>query len=293
MNTLGIDIGGTAVKVALRDQTEFVTGISSEYARPTRELLDRMIREAIELLPNDRMKTVQRVGLCVPGRRAPDNQSIELAVNVPGLVGYPFQEIVANAIGHSAQIELLGDAEAATQDATACCPGARRVLGIAIGTGVGIALIEDGQSIGIGSDGIGHFGQIDVGPIGDGSTLGSKVGPDGGRNSLEAYLGLPALQARFGAALPERIAALPNDDPAIIAMSRAIRIGLAVYAPDAVFILGGLGLAIAPLSSQIDAMVRDDLTSAAPRSWRLGFGVSRFHAARGAASAAGVSMRSE
>lgn len=289
MTTLGIDIGGTAVKAALsspREPRDFITSISTEYARPDRTTLNTAIRQAISGLPPEILRDIAAVGLCVPGRRARDGASIELAVNVPGLVGYRFDDLIADAIGRSAPLVLLGDAEAATLDLAHEHPGPSRVLGIAIGTGVGIAVVEHGRAVGIGSGGAGHFGQIDVGPIGDGATPGSIIGPDGGRDSLEAYLGLPALRARFGAELPTRIATLGEHDPALIALARAIRIGLALYTPDRVLLLGGLGLAFKPLGGRIEAMIRDGLTGVAPRGWTLGFGSSRFHAARGAARAA-------
>jgi len=292
VTTLGIDIGGTAIKVALRtdpgsDQAgEPAAGVSAEYARPDRHALIHAITEAVSSLPNAALGQVTGVGLCVPGRRSPDGGSIELAVNVPGLVGYRFADLIGDALGRSAPFVLLSDAEAATLDVASEHPDASRVLGIAIGTGVGVALVEDGRSVTIGAGGAGHIGQIDVGPIGDGHRAGSVVGPDGGRDSLEAYLGLPALRARFGDALADRIAALPDDDPAMVALVRAIRIALAIYAPHRVVLLGGVGLALRSRGERIDALVRDGLTGVAPPSWLLAFGNSRFHAARGAAGEA-------
>ncbi len=290
MTTLGIDIGGTAVKAALLSGGSVRTGISGEYARPDRETLRAAIGHAVRDVIGDTAGVpIERVGLCVPGRRASDGASIELAVNVPGLVGYRFDDLVGDALGRPAGVVLLGDAEAATLDVVRGLRTEERVLGVAVGTGVGVALVERGRSLGIGGGGLGHLGQIDVGPIGDGITPGDRVGADGGRNSLESYLGLPALRARFGDALSEGIASMSDRDPALIALSRAIRIALALYTPRRVVLLGGIGMALGRHASRIDALVRDGLTSVATEGWGLGFGCSRHHAACGAAQAASAS----
>lgn len=287
MTTLGIDVGGTAVKAALIRGGQVRTGISVEYARPDRQVLVAAIKQAVdEVVAETDRGSIERVGLCVPGRRAPDGGSIELAVNVPGLVGYRFADLIGNAIERRLGHVLLGDAEAATLDVARAVNTHGRVLGIAIGTGVGMALVERGRSVTIGDGGLGHFGQIDVGPIGDGVSPGNRIGPDGGRNSLEAYLGAPALRARFGDELAEGITSMRETDPALIALSRAVRIALALYTPRRVVLIGGLGMAMERHATLIDSMIRDGLTGVAPEGWRLSFGTSRHHAARGAAFAA-------
>ena len=279
--TLGIDIGGTAVKAAVLNGSGFRTVVSNEYARPDRQTLARAIRQTVlelgEIGP-------EAVGLCVPGKRAADGGSIELAVNVPGLVDYPFGQLLADAGVRTAPTVVVSDATAATVDAAADCPVHARVLGIAIGTGVGAALVEHGRPITIGSRSIDHLGQVDVGRC----AAGDVVGPDGGRNSLEGYIGVPALRRRFG---PDFLAMLPGlgpDDPALVALCRAIRISLAIYEPDRIVLMGGLGLAMRGLEEQLLHSVRDGLSSIAPPGWQLGFGSDRFHAARGACRMAGI-----
>lgn len=271
--TLGIDIGGTAVKAAYRQAEVVEVAISSEYARPDREQLAAAVRQAVTGLGPVRPVSV---GLCVPGRKSADGESIKLAVNVPGLEGYRFADLLNDAGVDACNPTVASDAVAATID-IAAESGGHRVLGIALGTGVGMALIEAGRPIYIGQRSIGHLGQIDVGPC----SLDPVFGPDGGRNSLEGYVGVPALRKRFGADFAQRLSGLSEDDPAIVALCRAIRICLAVYEPDRVVLLGGLGLAMRPLEERIRRGVTEGLTSVAPPDWTLGFGTDRFHAARG------------
>jgi predicted NBD/HSP70 family sugar kinase len=283
--TLGIDIGGTAVKAAYHQTDGIKVAMSSEYARPDRQQLAAAVRQAvIGLGPVNPIS----VGLCVPGKRSGDGESIELAVNVPGLVGYRFNHLLEDAGVTACSATVVSDAVAATID-VAAESGAERVLGIALGTGVGMALIEAGRPLSIGKGSIGHLGQIDVGPC----SSETVFGPDGGRNSLEGYLGVPALRSRLGPDFAQRLGGLPGDDPAIVALSRAIRICLAIYEPDRVVLLGGLGLAMRPLEERIRHSVCDGLTSVAPPGWTLGFGIDRFHAARGACRLARIAAGQE
>jgi glucokinase len=284
MMTIGIDIGGTSVKAAFTDADgRERTARSGPYQRPDRSALAAAVREAVDGLGPD-IAGADRVGLCVPGRRAAAGDQIELAVNVPGLQGYRFDAIVRDAIGREVRHVAVSDAEAATFDAAAAHAGSVRVLGIAIGTGVGACLLEDGVPVRVGSGSIGHLGQIDMGPIGGAHPLG----PDGGRGSLEAYLGIAALRARLGDGIAARLGTLPPDDPAVIALVRAVRVALAVYTPDLVLLLGGVGVALAPIGPMIEGQIRADLTRVAPAGWHLRFGTSLFHAALGAARLAAV-----
>lgn len=280
MTTLGVDIGGTAVKAAVLAPDGHVrTSVSTPYARPDRVQLRTAVREAAEQLDLDR---VEAVGLCVPGRRAPSGRCVDLAVNVPGLEGYEFERIVADAVGRSIPLRVCSDAEAATIDAARDHPHADRILGIAIGTGVGTSLVEHGRALRLGDGTIGHLGQLDIGLL-PGVEPPGPLGPDGGRNSLEAYLGVGALRTRLGPDFADHLGRLAPSDPALLALVRAIRIGVGVYTPQLVLVLGGLGIALRVHREAIERMVRLDLTSVAPRGWQLDFGRSRFHAAQGAA----------
>lgn len=220
--------------------------------------------------------------MCLPGRRSAAGDRIELAVNVPGLQDYRFEEIVRDALGVAVTHRVVSDAEAATRDAAMAHPDRRRVLGIAIGTGVGAALLENGEPVRIGLGTIGHLGQVDIGLL-PGVAPPGPLGPDGGRHSLEAYLGVHALSARFGSDLADCVSNLASTDPAILALVRAVRIGLAVYTPDLVLLLGGIGLSFGDRLEELNTMIRTDLTRVAPPGWRLAVGTSLHHAALGAA----------
>src|SRR3954471_773783 len=110
---LGIDIGGTSVKLAAMRVHDGVwqtlwTGQSPFYARPTTaELL-----EAMRAAARGRDVRAAVAGLCVPGLLDMPTRTVTLAVNVPGLVGVPLNDLVERAFGPKAidRIEIINDA---------------------------------------------------------------------------------------------------------------------------------------------------------------------------------------
>src|SRR5438552_17554756 len=96
MRSLGIDIGGTSVKLAAIDDGQTLwTGQSSFYSRPsTGELIDAMRAAA-----GGRVKDIKVAGLCVPGLYDNQRRMITLSVNVPGLMNIVLDDLVARALG--------------------------------------------------------------------------------------------------------------------------------------------------------------------------------------------------
>src|SRR4029450_6230176 len=89
VSALGIDIGGSSVKVALiRDGVVTVTGQSPRYlgasARPGRAQIGAAIAAALP--PEARFRTPDLIGLCAPGLYDPGTRSLTTSVNLPGLV---------------------------------------------------------------------------------------------------------------------------------------------------------------------------------------------------------------
>lgn len=268
---LGIDIGGTSVKVACPGADGWSSGTSDRYSRPTRAQLHAALLQAIKRA-EVRTQGITSVGLCVPGIPSSDGSQIDIAVNVPGLVGWPFHEMVREAIGHRPErIVRLIDADAAASDwhETHRHPG--RTLALVLGTGVGMCVLDDGQPLRITDGGSGHIGQIDVSLDG-----AAPIGPDGGRGGLEGYLGAQTLKRN--SSLSEAFA---EGTPAIAALARAIRICHAIYRPDRVVLLGGIGIRI-PSLERLNGAVCDHLTSIARPGWQLLQGDDDHHAARGA-----------
>jgi predicted NBD/HSP70 family sugar kinase len=275
MNALGIDIGGTSVKLAaVRDGETLWTGQSPFYTRPTTQQLIDAIRAAAD----GRVGQMDIAGLCVPGLYDRPRRMITLSVNVPGLMNVKLDDIVQAALGSGVgRIEIINDAVATATDVIVTRGLSGRVVSLALGTGTGMGVIDDGVPLFIEGASPGHIGQVDVSIEGE-----PVIGPDGGAGSLEGYIGIPALVKRYGSteAFIER--ATVNDAP-IKALVRAIRIIHAIYRPHHVLIVGGIGIRLARLIDQIKQAVDTNLTSVARKDWTLAAGSDDFHAARGAA----------
>lgn len=278
MTSLGIDVGGSSVKLALVDdneQTLWQTQ-SESYAQPTREQLADVIRNAIA----GRFQAGGAVGICVPGTRDLVKRTVIQSVNLPALNGLQLDELVAESIGVlPAGIEIMTDANATGVDVYLTNKLKGRLCSLALGTGIGAAVIDDGGvPLFVDGESPGHIGQVDCSIEGE-----PVIGPDGGAGSLEGYLGAPAIVKRYGPDMPKNLANFSASDPPIKALARAIRICHAIYCPHHVALTGGIGIRMTHLLPTIRAMVEKDLTRIAQPGWTLMCGTDEFHAAKGAA----------
>ncbi|QDU72984.1 ROK family protein [Mucisphaera calidilacus] len=284
MATLGIDIGGTSTKLALlTNSEETVTSDTEAYREPSREVLAGVIRSAAESLAAEHHATLERVGLCVPGPVS-EGGVLEAASNVPHLIGANLPEWIGGAIPTSVPATISTDAVAAAIADHHEHPTSGRSLYLALGTGVGGAVLDGGRPFIVTRGTPGHLGHIDV----SGGEADAPFTPGAGRGALEAYLGARGLRDD-GLTLNtrEELKAL-RDHPRVLrgvdALVRALRIFLAIYRPDELVFMGGLSLVVEYHLDRIMAGVRRDLTPAAPADVSVRFTqAGRYAAAIGAA----------
>lgn len=307
MIALGIDIGGTSIKAAVvradapPHHRPVWTAQSRAYATPgidelTRHLTDLLI--AVSTIAKDQPL---RAGLCAPGLFDPATRTITRAVNMACLVGVDLDALLAACLPSGVEIQdpplIVSDALAAATDFYLHHPThpqalqrrePDRLLAISLGTGVGAAVLDDGQPLRVSGNSPGHFGQMDV-SVYD-AHVAVPFGPDGGRGGLEGYIGLPALRARRGD-LEAWFGGLRGDEVEIRALARAVRVGHAIYRPHRVALLGGVGLALRPVLDTLRDLVARDLTSVARTNWQLLCADHPHHAAAGAARLAAIPAR--
>src|SRR5688572_16601245 len=108
---LGIDIGGTSVKLAALDNRRILWTASSD--RYTRASTDQLI-SAIQQAAAGRLTAPPRsIGLCMPGLLDRQRRIITLSVNVPGLVNIPLDDLISRALGFtSVPLSFTSDAVA-------------------------------------------------------------------------------------------------------------------------------------------------------------------------------------
>jgi predicted NBD/HSP70 family sugar kinase len=279
MTSLGIDIGGSSVKLALvGDAGETVwKSQSAAYAQPTRQQLAEAIRSTVagRFAPRG-----AAVGVCVPGTRTRGSHVVLQSVNLPALNGLNLHELVREAVaGEPRHIDVATDAVATAFDIYATQRLTGRLCAIALGTGIGLGVIDDGGvPLEVHGESPGHIGQMDVSLEGE-----PVIGPDGGAGSLEGYLGAPAILKRYGPDMAANLANLGAKDPPVRALVRAIRICHAIYVPQHVALVGGIGIRLAHLLPLLKKMVESELTRIADKNWSLMCGSDEFHAAGGVA----------
>jgi len=286
MTSLGIDVGGSSVKLAQvgeNGQTLWQTQ-SRTYAHPTRQQLAAVIRDAIagRFGPGagGAGGAGGAVGICVPGTRDLVKRTVIQSVNLPALNGLGLDDLVAESVGaRPAHVAIMTDANATGVDVYLSNNLKGRLCSLALGTGIGAAVIDEGGvPLFVDGESPGHIGQVDVSIEGD-----PVIGPDGGAGSLEGYLGAPAIAKRYGPDMAANLARFSANDPPMKALARAIRICHALYCPHHVALTGGIGIRMQHLLPTIRQMVDTDLTRIAQPGWTLFCGTDEFHAAKGAA----------
>jgi glucokinase len=141
---------------------------------------------------------IKSVGVGVPGLYDPERGTTRLIINVPGKWnGVPVAAEISKAVRVPAR--LVNDARAFTlaEHRLGAGRGARSMLGITLGTGVGGGLVIDGQLY-LGHDGTaGEFGHQTILPDGPRCNCGNK-------GCLEALARADAIVAACGQATVEK-----------------------------------------------------------------------------------------
>jgi glucokinase len=280
MSYLGIDIGGSSVKMAAVGEGQVLwTGQSGRYERPDTQQLTRALREAA----GGRATRAEGVGLCVPGLLDESRQAVALSVNVPGLNGVNLSVLIGMALGEGlGRVRVVSDAIATGYDIWAQRRLKGRLLVLALGTGIGAAVLDEGEPLKVEGESPGHIGQMDVSIEGE-----PVIGPDGGAGSLEGYLGTAALMARYGKDMGAIVKGFRGDEVPMRALARAIRIAHAMYRPGHVVLAGGIGIRLGHVLPTLRQIIETNLTSVARPGWTLTVGDSDYHAAMGVARMAG------
>jgi glucokinase len=190
----GIDLGGTKIQAVVVDADSRVLG-QARHPTPTdggpadvtRALAAALTEaaQAAQLEPS----ALQGVGVGSPGAIDADAGTVSGARNLPGWAGtYPLAGALGERLG--TPVHLGNDVQVATdaEVALGAGRGARSLLGVFWGTGVGGGIVLDGRPW-LGRGAAGEIGHMVVKRDG-------RRCPCGRRGCLEAYAGRAALEAR-------------------------------------------------------------------------------------------------
>lgn len=178
MAFVGIDLGGTQLRVAVADdrgRLRTVVRRPTQAARGRRHVIDRIVQAVAEALEEDgtRRSQVRALGIGLPGPLDPAQGVVISPVNLPGFHNVPLNRILTRATGirsylhHDAHIAALGE------HLHGAARGAREVIYVTVSTGIGAGLILRGELYS-GAHGIaGEVGHIVVQPNGPRCTCGN------------------------------------------------------------------------------------------------------------------------
>lgn len=260
---LGLDLGGTNIKVALVERTDGQLRLAESSSAPTQaERGPAHVVGRLVALGRD-AGAVDSVGVTVPGAFDPETGTVRVLPNLPG--PWPGQPVVApvrDALG--APTALINDARAfaLAESKLGAARDAATALFMTLGTGVGGGLVVGGE-LHEGLDGTaGEIGHVTVDP--DGPLCGC-----GNRGCVEAFAGAAAIEEAGGGATVVEVveAARAGDARAAEAIERvATYLGIAlgnaitVLSPDRVVIGGGVAeageLLLAPIRDEARRRVR-------------------------------------
>ena len=199
---IGIDLGGSKIALGLVDGRDRILArrrIDTESEAGLASVIERIAAE-VEALGATRPagQRVDAVGIGAPGPVDHVSGDLLTLVNLPGISNTPFRRALQErlslpvALNHDAKVAALGEFHfGAGRDRDS-------MIYIVIGTGVGAAIIYQGQLIYGESNSAGESGHMTVDPKGPRCHCGS-------RGCLETYASGPALARQYAAATSETI----------------------------------------------------------------------------------------
>ncbi len=191
---VGVDVGGTNVKLALVDLNGKIVYSNTT---PTRADLGyehsiTNIQNAIEELmkeTNTNKDSIEAIGFGFPGQIDYQNGVVRLLPNMPGWVDVPVAKIMQDKFGITTKLD--NDVRVATLGELkyGAGKGCENLVCITVGTGIGSGLVFNGKLIRGAKNAAGEIGHIKL-TMGDGPICGC-----GDYGCFEAYASGPAIVA--------------------------------------------------------------------------------------------------
>ena len=194
MNRIGIDVGGTNVKIALVDENGKIIYSNSvpTYAKMGYEYTVNNIKQAIRGLmkeTNTSEKDIEGIGFDFPGQVDYKTGVVKLAPNIPGWVNIPIAQMIEEEFHIPTKIDNDVRCAALGEMKFGAGKGCENFICITVGTGIGSGIVINGQIVRGAANAAGEIGHI---------KLQAKDGPlcgCGDSGCLEAFASGPAIVA--------------------------------------------------------------------------------------------------
>lgn len=193
-NRIGIDVGGTNVKIALVDEKGKIKYSNSV---PTRaemgyEYTVNNIKQAIyDLLKETKLepKNIEGIGFGFPGQVDYKSGIVRLAPNIPGWVDVPIAKLIEDEFHILTRVDNDVRCAALGELNFGAGKGCENLICITVGTGIGSGLIVNGKLVRGASNAAGEIGHIKL-QMNDGPICGC-----GDTGCLEAFASGPSIVA--------------------------------------------------------------------------------------------------
>ncbi|MFM7314831.1 MAG: ROK family protein [Cyanobium sp.] len=241
---IGVDLGGTAIKLGRFDRGGTLLA-EAEVPTPSPAMpgaVSVVIAEAVDALDPERR--ADRVGIGLPGPTDEAARLARISINLPGWVDVPLADWLEPRLERS--ITLANDANCALVGEAwlGAARGVRNAILLTLGTGVGGAILLNGELFSGHGGAAGELGLITLDPAGPPCRSGN-------RGSLEQHCSISGLE-RLSPLAPRELSRLAADgDAEALAVweryGQLLGIGLSsliyVLTPQRVLIGGGLSAA--------------------------------------------------
>jgi glucokinase len=181
--TIGIDFGGTTVKIAVVFQSHIIDQAppiaTQEYAGHE-ELIDAMVQVVEDLRTHH--PNVAAIGVGMPGFVNFEKGLVYNLTNVRDWEAVPLKTILQDKTGLPVVVDNDANCMAFAEWKCGTGRGFQHVVFITLGTGVGGAIIANGQMVRGARHGAGEVGQTSIDYQG-------RAGHYGNRGALEKYIG--------------------------------------------------------------------------------------------------------
>ncbi len=219
---IGVDVGGTNVKVALVDKSGSI--VYSDTVPTRAEMgyeytISNIIKAIQNLMKESKVdkSLIEGIGFGFPGQIDCDNGIVRLAPNIPGWVNIPIADIVSNEFSIPVKVDNDVRCAALAELNFGAGRGAQNLICITVGTGIGSGLIINGKLVRGASNAAGELGHIKL-QMKDGPICGC-----GDTGCLEAFASGPGIVAlaeeyiKGGKSTKFRELANPDITPYIVA----------------------------------------------------------------------------
>lgn len=191
---IGIDVGGTNVKIALVDDNGKIIYSNSvpTYAKMGYEYTVNNIKQAIKDLMKETNTTpsdIEGIGFDFPGQVDCKTGVVKLAPNIPGWVNVPIAQMIEDEFHIPTRIDNDVRCAALGELKFGAGRGCENFICITVGTGIGSGIVINGKVVRGATNAAGELGHIKL-QMNDGPICGC-----GDTGCLEAFASGPAIVA--------------------------------------------------------------------------------------------------